>query len=119
MARATPDLVFLPGGHLEEGKTAAACLAHECLEEFGAQVGVGALLGVIESRYLGGAQPIHQLDLLLSATLADLDISSREAHLSFFWARLDDLEALNLRPVSARAIVRGAADSLLMTDWEA
>ena len=119
VARATPDLVFLPGGHLEEGETASACLTRECLEEFGARVSVGALLGVIESRYRDGEQVVHQLDLLLSATLADLDISSRETHLTFFWAGLDDLEALNLCPVSARAIVRGAAGSLLMTDWEA
>ena len=119
VARATPDLVFLPGGHLEEGETAAACLARECLEEFGAQVSVGALLGVVESRYSDGEQTVHQIDLLLNATLADLDTSSREPHLTFFWAELDDLDALNLRPTASRAIVRGQNRGQLMTDWEA
>lgn len=118
MARATPDLVFLPGGHLEEGETAAACLTRECLEEFGAQVNVGALLGVVESHYFDGEQTVHQLDLLLEATLSEPEVSSREPHLTFFWAGLDELEALNLRPVASRAIVRGQNRNQLVTDWE-
>ena len=119
VAQATPDLVFLPGGHLEEGETAAACLARECLEEFGAQVSVGALLGVVESRYQGGEHAVHQLDLLLEATLSDPEVSSREPHLTFAWVELDDLDALNLRPAASRALVRGQKRGLFMTDWEA
>jgi 8-oxo-dGTP diphosphatase len=118
VARATPDLVFLPGGHLEQGETAAACLQRECLEEFGAVVTVAGLLGVVESRYVDGGQAVHQLDLLLQASLDNLNVGSRESHLTFFWARLDELDTLNLLPASARAIVRGETRSLLMTDWD-
>ena len=119
VARATPDLVFLPGGHLEEGETAAACLARECLEEFGAQVSVGALLGVVEICYLDGEQTVHQIDLLLEATMPETEVSSREPHLTFFWVELDNLDALNLRPVASRAFIQGRNRGLLMAEWEA
>ena len=118
VARATPSLTFLPGGHLEKGETAAACLARECLEEFGAQVSVGALLGGVESRYFDDGQTVHQLDLLLEATLSDPEVGRREPHLTFFWAELDDLDALNLRPVASQAVIRGQNRGPLMTDWE-
>ncbi|WP_407540179.1 NUDIX domain-containing protein [Deinococcus radiomollis] len=120
VARATPDLVFLPGGHLEEGETAAACLTRECLEEFGEHVTVGRLLGVVESRYRDGGQSIQQLDLLLEARLPHSPtVQSREVHLTFAWVGMDELEALNLCPAASRAIVRGTVQGILLTDWKA
>ncbi|WP_216323267.1 NUDIX domain-containing protein [Deinococcus aestuarii] len=101
---------FLPGGHLEAGEGLARCLTRELFEETGLGFSVGAFLGVVEHEWRdkdGGVH--HEINHLFAATCEGLSrrqaVRAREAHLTFEWVFLDQLDARQLEPSPLRALL--------------
>ncbi len=97
------DNTFLPGGHLEPGESARACLARELLEETGLVVTVSAYLGMLEHGWQDAeGRANFEINHLFAVSAPDLTraslVQSREPHLTFEWVAINDLEAHTLEP---------------------
>jgi len=81
-----------PGGKVEEGETDRQALEREFMEEFGARVAAGALVGEDSFAHRGSPRA-------LSAYLVELEpgasLVPRE-HVELRWSRIDELERLDL-----------------------
>lgn len=98
---------FLPGGHVEFGEPAARALRRELAEELGvADVEVGDLLAVTETRYADARGDHHEVNLVFDVTATGVEGRSREAHLQFRWVDLSGLGDLEIRPAPAAELVR-------------
>lgn len=102
---------FLPGGHLEPGEGMQAALTRELREELGAEVRVGAFLGVIEQTFTDHAGQEHEginflFEVSGEALRADRRVPSREAYLTFDWVPLGDLARRDLRPSPLCTLLR-------------
>ena len=106
----------LPGGHLDPGESCRAAVAREFEEELGVTIDVGELCFVSESIYPGRTpldSPRHELVLYFRVTLRDElnedqgRIASPEASKNFAWIPLEQMDEVNLLPVSIRAFLWG------------
>ena len=97
---------FLPGGHLEPGESLNACLARELLEELGLAARVESYLGLIEHSYEAASVTHYELNNVFAVTLPTLVTPlSREAHLSFSWANVHELNEQGLEPRPLRQLL--------------
>ena len=109
----------LPGGGIEEGETPAEACAREVLEEVNLVVEVGPEVLVLENlnnlehyfltRYVSG-------EMRLGDGPEGTIRQSEQNHYEPAWINLDRLEAVNLVPEQARALVRGLNPSVSFAD---
>lgn len=107
--------VALPGGHVDPGESCVAALAREIEEELAATAQVGELAFVAESIYAGRSRhdkSRHELTLFFEATVTGLReegllVSSPEPDKRFCWLPLNQIEAANLLPATARDFLLG------------
>ena len=106
--------LFLPGGGIEPGESAARAAARELEEETGiapARLGVLGPLGVLEHSWIEGGQAMHHIDVVLRATVVGLragdPVPSRESHLEFRWLSADDLARADFHPRALRDALPG------------
>ncbi|GAA5534951.1 NUDIX domain-containing protein [Deinococcus aluminii] len=105
---------FLPGGHIEPDEGMRAALTRELSEELGLRVEVSRFLGVVEFWWTDRqGQEHYELNHLFSATSPrlrhDLPVASQEAHLSFEWVPLEQLDTRRLEPFPLRNLIREGA----------
>jgi mutator protein MutT len=103
---------FLPGGHIEIGEPARKALMREMIEETGAEVQVGALVGVIEHAFEHKGELKHEYNFVFIMALTDPSqaVKSREDHLSYRWYTIDALENINFRPQKMLKLVERVVD---------
>ena len=93
---------FLPGGHIEFGKSARSELVREIKEELGINVKVKDFLGVVEHSWEDENGLNHEVNLVFKIECEVLDLSqsplSQESYLEFFWQPVDDLASVRLEP---------------------
>lgn len=82
-----------PGGKIEEGETAEACLQRELMEEFEIQVAVGAFVGSSIYHY-------DHISIDLLAYKASMDSGSiiLKEHSAYKWVSLDQLPEYDFAP---------------------
>lgn len=93
------------GGEYEWGDTFESRLIREFEEETTARVVRCAYRFVVEHRFEVGGRPIHALEHYLEAEIDRVDVSSREAGLTFCWLPLGRLGDYDLRPHVVRDAV--------------
>lgn len=112
---------FLPGGHVEVGKSLAHALTREIAEELGCAGHVADYLGLVEHQWQAGDYMQHELNHLFLATLPGITstqiLPSRESHLEFRWARPADLADQNLLPTPLIGIIQRHAQGAHGPVW--
>lgn len=97
---------FLPGGHIEVGEKAEFALVRELKEELGLTCNVSGFVGAIEHSWPEHSHSNFEINLLFRLTAPYLSSNippvSKEGHLEFVWASVDELENLNLQPFPLR-----------------
>lgn len=109
----------LPGGGIDPGETPAEACAREVLEEVNLVVEVGPQ--VAEWDNLHGANASHEHYFLTRYVSGEMRLGdgpegtirqSEDNHYEPAWINLDQLEAVNLVPEQARALIRGLASQM-------
>ncbi|HEY5362814.1 MAG TPA: NUDIX domain-containing protein [Aestuariivirga sp.] len=86
------EVYFLPGGGLEHGESAAACVHREINEECDLELPPNLRpFGLIENQYSRGDRDIHELLIHFTGELfaAPPAVASREPRLEFSWHSID------------------------------
>ncbi len=104
---------FLPGGHVEVGESAHEALKREIAEEIGLSSVVGDFCGAVEHEWPEDTKEHHEICLVFKVQIPELDQSiapiSQEAHLDLFWAKISELNELNLQPSPFRKLIESSA----------
>lgn len=102
--------LYLPGGHVEFGESAAAAVRREFLEESGIAVAVRRPLLVSEGAFQTAKRRHAELNIVFHVEPAASSwdpktIASREAGLELVWADLASIPDLDIRPAAAKALL--------------
>ncbi len=103
--------LFLPGGHVEFGESAAVAVAREFLEESGLVVRVRELALASEGVFTTKKHLHHEVNLVFlverpgaaSKPGRPSGVKSREAHIAFEWIELSAVVDFDIRPTAAKA----------------
>jgi len=115
--------VYLPGGHIEFGESAATALEREMREETGRACTVGRLIGAHEESFEQNGRRRHELNVVfhvehLEGTEDGGPVESVERHIAFDWLDLGGVISADLRPTSVRAwLASGGAGEPTATWW--
>lgn len=106
--------LYLPGGHIEEGESAAHALARELKEETTFDFNVGDLLGIYEHSFTPEKTSkichTHEYNFIFSATSSKLSPPSplpepEKESVRFKWVLLKDLQKHTLYPDGISALI--------------
>lgn len=104
--------LYLPGGHIEFGESAARALEREFLEETNVAVRARELLLASEGSFSTGKRAHHEINLVFRAepkspTAAPKPpkISSAEPEITFEWIDLAAAVDLDIRPLAIKAFL--------------
>lgn len=98
--------LYLPGGHVEFGESAAAALQREFLEECAMPVRVGNLALVSEGAFPTRKREHHEINLVFHVERSGggaKPIQSREEGIAFEWMELAAVADTDIRPLAAKA----------------
>ena len=103
--------LYLPGGHVEVGESAAAAAERELAEETGLVVRAGDCVLVTEGVFEQAGRRHHELNLVFHVELVEASdpesppppVASHETELAFEWVDLASVADLDLRPEAIRA----------------
>ncbi|MAY74441.1 MAG: hypothetical protein CMJ31_06900 [Phycisphaerae bacterium] len=115
--------VYLPGGHVEFGESAAEGLAREFVEELGWEVRVGELIMASEARFRQGGCDRHELNLVFHVEhTPGAEARSLETKIAFEWMDAAALVASDVRPPAvadwlAEIFSREASDQVAIFRW--
>ncbi len=122
--------LYLPGGHVEFGESAATALEREFLEECGVIVRAGALALVSEGSFATKKREHHEINLVFhverpgtvaksaSRTARPAAIRSLEEGIQFEWVELSAVVDFDIRPTAAKAWLATLTESVgLGAEW--
>jgi ADP-ribose pyrophosphatase YjhB (NUDIX family) len=104
--------LYLPGGHVEFGESAAGAVAREFLEECGLGIRVGELALVSEGTFATRKRAHHELNLVFyversrraeGGSGVPAPIQSNESWIEFRWVDLSAVVDHDIRPGAAKA----------------
>jgi len=108
--------LYLPGGHVEFGESAAAALAREFLEECAVKLRVGDLALVSEGRFQTHKRQHHEINLVFHVEQVGGPkpevLRSREDAIGFEWVELAAVPETDIRPLAVKAwLAAGSSES--------
>ncbi len=126
--------LYLPGGHVEFGESAAEAVAREFLEECGVAVRVGGLALASEGVFATKKRSHHEVNLVFhvervggarTAASGRSDtqnkpkpIKSSEDHIAFDWVDLSAVVDFDIRPTAAKAwLATRGGPSATLAEW--
>ena len=103
--------VFLPGGHVEFGESAAYALEREVMEEMGLRARAGRFLAAVQSRFMQGGVDVFELNLVFEVEIDGLSTAaaprSMEGKIEFLWYPAADVAESGLRPEAMAQHIQG------------
>ncbi len=103
--------LYLPGGHIEFGESAAVALARELMEEGEVEIRVGEPAMASEEVFEAGGKRHHELNLVFHVErVGDGEVRSVEADIALEWYELAAVADLDVRPASAKAFLVSGGD---------
>lgn len=95
--------LYLPGGHIEFGESAAHALQREFLEECGVKIEVRGLILATEGAFETGKRRHHEINLVFQCSARNVRVKSREPEIAFEWVDLAAVVDLDVRPLGVKA----------------
>lgn len=112
---------FLPGGHVEPGESVITTIERELHEELGFDCRVGNYLGAVEHSWFQQDIEHFEMNHLFETKIFGVQglthPESKEDHLEFYWAPIDDLETYNLQPYPLVALIKNRLKSNAAGAW--
>ncbi len=106
------NFYFLPGGHIEHGESARACVVRELREETGHPSLIKKFLGCLEHAFEQGANSIchnHEYNFIFEVQSdylkANKKIICPEKHIELLWLPISNLSRIDFRPRSLKTIL--------------
>lgn len=106
-----PNYYFLPGGHVENGESAAATVLRELKEEGGIEGTVQRFLGCFEHSFdpQRGKCHSHEYNLYFEVKTKPFDLQTEipqlESHIKLLWMPIANLERIDFRPPSLKDLL--------------
>ncbi|GAA4884826.1 NUDIX domain-containing protein [Actinomycetospora straminea] len=97
---------YFPGGHVEDGETAAQALVRELREELDVGVTLREHLATVPNPFVGDGVEHDEVDHVFAVTIDADDPVSAEPGLVAGWHRLADLDAVDVLPRVLVELVR-------------
>lgn len=89
---------FFPGGGAEFTEGAEVALRRELQEELGVETQDTTFIGAVENLFDQDGKPYHELNLVFTTSIKELNVTSKEHHIAFTWMPIADLERENVLP---------------------
>ena len=96
---------FLPGGHIEDGKSARATLLRELREEIGtSDYKITSFVGVCENIFLlENEASQHEINIIFKVDVPqEIQMNTKEDHIEFVSVAVDDLKDYKILPTALK-----------------